>query len=115
MVDECGDTMVMSHYSVILAYMFVFDNKYLEMFWFMMNVSFYCMEIKFKLCGNLVMIMGELSIVEIELILSTLLCLFGYYGHDHLQQTLDIGDDSYFASIAGYRIGFLIGILMNMM
>lgn len=87
-IDEAGDCIVMSNYSVLLAYCFVFDNKWLEVTWFFMNLLFYSMELKNKICGNLVMIVGEISAVEIELLLSIILALSGVYGTDWLQRPI---------------------------
>lgn len=114
-IDEAGDTIVMSNYSVLLAYCFVFDNHWLEMVWFFMNLLFYGMELKNKLCGSLVMILGEISAVEIELLLSIILSLSGIYGTDFLQkpigQTFALQDDSYLSSLAEYPASKLIGLV----
>lgn len=51
LIDEGGDCISMSNYSVLMAYAFCFDNKYLEVVWFFMNLAFYGMELRFKLTG----------------------------------------------------------------
>lgn len=79
-IDEGGDCISMSNYSVLMAYAFCFDNKYLEVVWFFMNLAFYGMELRLKITGSLVMAVGEISSVEVELMLSCILCLCGYYG-----------------------------------
>ena len=80
-VDEAGDCMVMSSYSVMLAYLFCLDNIYLECCLLFCNLAFYGEEIRFKVTNNLVMLVGEISSVEIELMLSTFLVLFGIFGN----------------------------------
>jgi hypothetical protein len=50
----------------------------------MINVVFYSMEMKFILCKNLTLIIGEIGPVEIELILSSVLVLGSVFGADSL-------------------------------
>ena len=71
----------MSHYGIVLALALVFDNVWLEICWFQLNVGFFGMEIKHKVCKNLVMIVGEISAVEIELFLSSILVSCGIFGN----------------------------------
>ena len=55
----------------------------------MTNVVFYSMELKFILCKNLVLAVGEIGPVEVELILSLLYFFVGGFGHsDFLQQDM---------------------------
>lgn len=114
-VDEAGDTIVMSNYSVMLAYLFCFDNIWLDFAIFFMNLTFYGEEIRFKITKSLVMVVGEISSVEVELMLSSFFVIFGYYGNECLQKS--IGDtfgleaDSNFALIAPYRVSYAIGMV----
>ena len=48
----------------------------------MVNIVFYSMEMKFILCKNLKLIVGEIGPVEIELIISSILVLGSYFGAD---------------------------------
>jgi len=52
------------------------------------NIVFYSMEMKYILCKNLNLNLGEIGPVEVELFLATILLLGGYFGADCLQQTL---------------------------
>ena len=64
--------------------MFRFDNLLFELVFVMINVVFYSMEMKFILCKNLTLIIGEIGPVEIELILSSVLVLGSVFGADSL-------------------------------
>ena len=63
-----------------LGYLFRFDNLLFELMLLMVNIVFYSMEMKFILCKNLKLIVGEIGPVEIELIISTILVLGSYFG-----------------------------------
>ena len=52
-VDEAGDTVAMTCYSIYVAYMFNFDSRILETVFLMLNLGAYGMEIRFKVCGTL--------------------------------------------------------------
>jgi len=106
-IDEAGDTVVMAHYSLLLAYAMGFKNCYLELMFFFMNFAFYCMEVKHKVTGNLVMAVGEISSVEVELIIACFIVYFGYSGNEVMQKSFGehfgIEKDSTFYAIADYR------------
>ena len=63
-----------------IAYGMQMDNSVCELNFFMVNVIFYCMEMRFVVCKELIMVMGGFGPVELELLLSTLLASFGYFG-----------------------------------
>jgi len=50
-IDEAGDTIVMSNYSTLIAYMLCFDNKYWELAFFYMNLAFFGEEVRYKICS----------------------------------------------------------------
>jgi len=79
---------MMSFESAVLAHAFIFDNKYVELLFFALNMSFYGMEMKFKTTGLLVMNVGEISAVEVELILTVVLTVCGYFGQGVLQNSV---------------------------
>lgn len=54
----------------------------------MTNIVFYTMEMKFILCSELTLIVGEIGPVEVELILTTVLLLGGYIGADSFQTSI---------------------------
>lgn len=54
----------------------------------MTNIVFYTMEMKFILCSELTLNVGEIGPVEVELILTTVLLLGGYIGADSFQTSI---------------------------
>ena len=65
------------------------------------------MEIKHKVTGSLVMMVGEFSSVELELLLSLAIVSFGIKGngimHKTIGETFDLVPDSTFSAIADYQ------------
>ena len=49
----------------------------------MMNIAFYCSEVKFILCKELCLIQGEFGPVEAEALLASIVGMFGYFGADY--------------------------------
>ena len=87
-IDEAGDLIVMSNYSLMMAYMFCFDNIYLEIVWFYLAMVVAGDEIRFKVTKELVMLVGEISVVEIQLFLCICMWVTSYYGSEVLQLTV---------------------------
>ena len=71
-----------------MGYLFRFDNLVLEMALIMTNIVFYAMEMKYIVCKNLNLNLGEIGPVEVELIVAIVLVLGSVYGSDIYQQTL---------------------------
>ena len=117
LIDEGGDCIVMSNYCCLLAYLFCFDNMWWELPLFYLNLAFYGMEIRYKICNSLVMVVGELSSVEVEMMLSLCFLFGGYYGCESLQKSVgeqfELEQDSYFAIIAQYRVASVLGCFFN--
>ena len=85
MIDEAGDTIVMSNYSTLMAYMLVFDNKYWELAFFYLNCGFFGEETRYKICKQLVLtVAGEIGSVEIEIIIASCFLFGGIYGSEGL-------------------------------
>ena len=116
-IDEAGDCIVMSNYSILIAYMMCFDNKWWELIAFYMNLAFYGEEIRYKITSQLVLAVGQLSAVEIEIIVASSLFFGGYYGSESLQKSFgehfEIESDSYFSILATYRISSIFGCLVS--
>ena len=87
-VDEALDTLQQACYALWLGYVFRFDNLLFELMFLMPNLIFYTMEMKYVICKNLKMIVGEIGPVEVELLMASILISAGYFGIDGLQQTL---------------------------
>jgi len=83
-VDEAMDTLQQACYGLWLAYVFRFDNLLFELMFMMTNLVFYTMEMKFVLCKNLKLIVGEIGPVEVELLMTTICFCAGYFGIDGL-------------------------------
>ena len=79
-VDEAGDTIMQACYSMWLAYSFRFDNLCFETVFIMVNFVFYAMEMKFVMCKDLKMVVGEIGPVEVELLLSCIIFFVAYFG-----------------------------------
>jgi hypothetical protein len=76
-------------YSLWLGYLFRFDNLFFEMTLLMTNIVFHSMEMKYILCKNLTLTVGEIGPVEVEAILAVLIFVCGgCIGADSLQATL---------------------------
>ena len=72
-------------YSLWLGYLFRFDNLFFETCLIMTNIVFHTMEMKYILCKNLTLTVGEIGPVEVELFISVLIfCLGGLLGADSL-------------------------------
>lgn len=120
LIDEAGDTIVMSNYSTLLAFLLAFDNQYWELVFFYLNCGFFGEETRHKICKQLVMMVGgEISNVEVETLLSFIFLYGGVYGGDGLQRPLNdfvgIEEESAFACIAQYRIASLLGCLFTVL
>ena len=118
-VDEAGDCIVMSNYCALLGYIFAFNNVWWELIMFYLNMIFYGEEIRYKVCNTLVMVVGEISSVEVELILSLAFIFTGIYGSDGLQKTfgehfeIDSDSSSVFTILAPYRFSSLLGCFFS--
>jgi len=112
-IDEAGDCVMQSIYSLWLGYCFNFDWWLFEIIFLMTNVIFYAMEMKFVLCNNLVMIVGEVGPVEIELLLTMIVGLSGLWGVENYQKTIgesyNFGADSSFALVNDVQWKFVVG------
>jgi phosphatidylglycerophosphate synthase len=80
LVDEGGDTITMANYCILLAYTWRLNNPLFELLFFSLNFVFYAMEMKYTICGELVMNLDELSPVEIEFLLAILTIAMGLFG-----------------------------------
>lgn len=103
-------------YSLWLAYSFRFDNIYFESIFLFVNAVFYTMEMKFVICKNLHMIVGEIGPVEFELFLSTLIWSVAFFcGVEVYQDTIDshinIDPAGYFAFFIGVQWKFVAGCI----
>jgi phosphatidylglycerophosphate synthase len=83
-VDEALDTLQQACYALWLGYVFRFDNLLFELMFLMPNLIFYTMEMKYVICKNLKMIVGEIGPVEIELLMASICISAGYFGVDGL-------------------------------
>jgi phosphatidylserine synthase len=83
-VDEALDMIQMACYCLWVGYVFRFDNLLCETILTMPNVVFWTMEMKFILCKNLKMVVGEFGPVELEIVLALIVFLGGYLGTDGL-------------------------------
>ena len=85
-IDEALDTLQQTCYILWLGYLFGFDNKVFEAILLMPNLCFFVMEMKFILCKNLKMTVGdEIGPVEMELIFSFLLFVGAVFGNGWMQ------------------------------
>jgi len=79
-IDEGGDTIVMSNYALITAYWLKANHPILEFTFYSMNMAFFGMELRHKLCNDLVMSLGEFGPVEVEHGLGIVFILSGIFG-----------------------------------
>jgi len=118
-IDEGGDAIAKSFMSVLVAYALVFDNVVLEISFLMLNIAFYGMETKHKISGKLVLSLPGVGSVEVELLISTILALCGYYGQAGVQETVQerfsLAPDSMFASIGSVRIASILGVIFTVL
>jgi phosphatidylglycerophosphate synthase len=86
--DEANDMIQMTCYSVSLAFMWRLDNVYLEVLFLLMNLIFFCMEMKYVLCQELILQIGEIGSVEIENLFATFFIIGGVYGSQAFEKTI---------------------------
>lgn len=90
-IDEALDILQQTCYSMWAGYLFRFDNFVFELMLLMINIVFHSMEMKYILCENLSLQVGEIGPVEMELILTTLYFVAGgCIGAESMQ--LNLGD-----------------------
>ena len=70
----------MSNYALLTAYCLKLNNPILELSFYGMNIAFFGMELRHKLCHDLVMILGEFGPVETEHGLGIMFLLSGAFG-----------------------------------
>lgn len=87
-IDEALDMTQQACYSLWIGYLFRLDNLFFEMMIVMINIVFYSMEMKYILCKNLNLNLGEVGPVEVELGLTVILLLGYWFGSGIYQQTL---------------------------
>ena len=97
-----------------LAYSFRFDNLCFETVFVMVNFVFYTMEMKFVMCKDLKMVIGEVGPVEVELLLSCIIFFVAYYGGvDAYQNTIgeqfSVDPEGYLGFLAPYEVKYLTG------
>ena len=76
-IDEALEMIQQTCYMMWFGYLMRFDNFFLEQILLMVNVVFHTMEMKYIMCKNLNLVVGEIGPVEMELILSTLYFVVG--------------------------------------
>lgn len=78
----------MTCYQIVMAYLFRIDNAILETTFVCMNVVMFAMELKYLLCKELVLQLGEVGAVEIENLSATLMMIGSVYGSCIYEMTL---------------------------
>ena len=78
----------------------------------MINVTFYSMEMKYVMCRELNLNLGEIGPVEIELGITLLLISGGCLGVDYFQQTLGQLTGVQAAWIASLQLNHAIGMVL---
>ena len=86
--DEANDMIQMTCYQIVMAYLFRVDNALLELGFLSMNLIFFAMELKYLLCKELVLNLGEIGAVEVENLFATLMVIGGIYGSCSFEMTL---------------------------
>ena len=86
--DEANDMIQMTCYSLILGYLFRFDNAFFELVLFVLPVVVFCMEMKYILCNELILTFGEVGSIEIETIFSIMFIVAGLHGSSFYEATL---------------------------
>ena len=56
------------------------NNRILEVFLLITNMTVFCMELNFVMVRKLVMQVGEIGPVELEIIIASIICSAGYLG-----------------------------------
>lgn len=78
----------MTCYSLILGYLFRFDNAFFELLLFVLPIIIFCMEMKYILCKELVLSFGEVGSIEIETSFAIMFIFAGFYGTGFYELTL---------------------------
>ena len=124
LIDEGGDILVMTAYSMMVGYCVMFDNTILELILMYLPVAVFGIELKTILFpGQIDMIIagGWISMVEIEILLACICWSTAYFGPEWLQLSLGQSfgfaakDMTYFGSIADWRVAFLFGIFISIL
>jgi len=88
-VDEAGDAMQYTCIGLMLGYITKMPPSLLCLGHCFVNLPQYCMEMSFKLSGNLVMTVGDdLGPVEVEVIIASIFMLAGVFGNTGLDKPI---------------------------
>ena len=99
-IDEAIDQMAYACLGAFIGYLLRVEPGFWLLSIGLVNVPFYCMEIRHCYCKNFLMIVGELGPVEVELIYSLILMMFGVcWGGNSMDMTV--------AELTGLSYSFL--------
>ncbi|CDW75744.1 choline ethanolaminephosphotransferase 1 [Stylonychia lemnae] len=87
-VDEAMDQPTYACAGLAIGYMLRNDQVFYCISFSLINLPFYTMELKHKVCSNLHMIMGEIGPVELELVFTILFAFVGFQGSEIFEGTL---------------------------
>ena len=94
LVDEAFDMVCITCYCLWIGYGLQMNNCVLEVMMLMVTMTVFCMELKFVMCKNLLMIVGELGPVENEIILTLVIVSCGYFTPEFYQQPVSSSFES---------------------
>ena len=87
-IDEAGDTICQTCYSILLAKALGWDNKILELNVFGVNTMFYICELSQLITGKLVFVTGEIGPIEVEASVAGILFFMSRVGPETMQTTV---------------------------
>jgi phosphatidylglycerophosphate synthase len=85
--DEANDMIQMTIYQTTLAYLLRLNNAALNSIFISLNLIFFSQEIKFMLCRELKLQVGEIGSIEIEHLFGAMF-IYASYGSCGYDQTL---------------------------
>lgn len=86
--DEANDMIQMACYSTVMAYVFRIDNALLSLVFVFLNILCFAMEMKYLLCNELILTLGDIGSVEVETFMAAIFILSGVYGPQVLENNV---------------------------
>lgn len=80
LLDEASDMIQMACYTAVFCHAIRIDNNLLNLVYLALNIICFTMEMKYLLCNELILNLGDIGSVEIENLFAIFFIIAGLYG-----------------------------------